>query len=188
MIEADQIFVKAQSRDNTVEALKRVAALQGFEFSDVSLPLPDRYTTPDRKATRSFYIAKPINDWVCILEAKGGDEEMARSLSKVMSARVIWFTYSERVEEAKAAIYESGVSVHQTSFHSAPKAARKIFSFSIFDRRSDAEEQLQTQCEAFYKEHDLPWPFYSYEQIDGSPNRAEYFERLSFLNERAKKG
>jgi hypothetical protein len=172
MIEADQVFVKGCKSEQVVAALKTILLEEKFYFSEDPLPLPTRYTTSDRKQFRHFYVAHPFQEWVCILESRGGDEGLAQRLSLFLQGTSIWISYSERVEDLSLVVYSSGAIAESRRIENEAGDAQLSRPRSVV--------ALQSVGEEFYKRWALPWPFYSYEQIDRSPNKDEYFKHFNF--------
>ncbi len=179
MIEADQVFAKAESRDVVVALLEELLGEDGFLRSESKLPLPARYTTASRKSFRHFYVAQPVSGWVCVLESRSGDKALAQKLSAGLATAAVWLSYSETAEQLECSVYSSG-ELSETKLIKPP-TQRKPHVFSFTQRKqTKGEIALVEQGEELYKQYGLPWPFYSYEQIDHSPNKDEYFVHVNF--------
>ena len=171
MIEADQVFVKSSSRDAVIASLNDAVQSRGLEIRFEQLPLPDRYTTPDRKTTRHFYVSQPVNGWVCVLESKGGDAELARQLSTMLNTKAVWLSFSHRAGQVSYTVISAGDVVKDETIQERKKQ-RSWFG--------QARDNLVEQGQQVYQREGLPWPFYSYEQVDHSPNKDEYFVHVNF--------
>jgi hypothetical protein len=183
IIEADQVFVNIDSREPVVEILEQILGEDGFERSDRTLPLPKRYTTGDRKPYRHFFVARPESGWVCLLESCGGEKALAQKLSARLTTTSIWISYSERAEQLSYSSFSSG-QLTDTSLVKPSQTQRNPSVFSLWKRRAE-EITLEQQGEQLYQKYALPWPFYSYEQIDQSPNKDDYFVHLNFAKRSA---
>lgn len=174
MIEADQVFVKSSSRDAVMASLREVVESGGFEMSSDQLPLPERYTTADRKKTRHFYVSQPTEGWVCILESKSGDAALAQRLSAALKTEAVWLSFSQRANQMSYTVIASGDVVKDEMVR--PVAGKKRFSWFTPQSGDDLVEKGQE----VYRDLGLPWPFYGYEQVDHSPNKEEYFSHMNF--------
>jgi hypothetical protein len=180
MIRADEIFVKCTSREDVTSALSRIVQSRAL----VSCPkdvVPRTYMPAEGKRARAFYIASPVDGWVCVLESYGGDEGLARELAVHLSTITIWTSYSDTAEILEYSMFDIDGSVRESeTIRPSNVTKKRVLTFAGFRNRR-REDELIAKGEELFAKNRLPWPFYSFEQIDASPNKDDYFIRLNFV-------